>query len=123
MEFSEIKIEYSCRICLQTCENLESLFAGDSTAGEIAEIIITLFTVSVIENDGLSKKICSTCKLNVIQAYQLQQLCIASDTTVRLWLKNEMIRTMKLEIDDNEPGVYVGGIGMQCAACFNIIVY
>lgn len=83
MEDLQFKTLNFCRICLQQNDNLSFIFTTTVIGVELHKIVMSLAPILILENDGLSEKVCADCQEKVATAYSLQQLCITSDKSQR----------------------------------------
>lgn len=100
MEVSANEIGASCRACLSTTENLESLFATLTEDSQPLNEILLLVTPdlnSIELNDGLAQGICESCRIHAINAYKFQEMCRANDKHVRQLLMK--FDSIKEEVD------------------------
>ena len=88
MEEVLFKIPNLCRICLRQDDDLNSIFTATVTGVELPKIVMTLAPILILENDGLSEKVCADCQEKVASAYKLQQLCVQSDKNQRNLLES-----------------------------------
>ena len=72
-----------CRFCLKRDVELELLFEVLVSGVELPKVLMTLAPILILENDGLSEKVCIDCKSNVSSSYTFQQLCVESDKNQR----------------------------------------
>jgi len=85
---------------------LESLFETFYEDCALFKLIVTLSPVEICEDDGLSAVICGNCKLNAIEAYKFQQLCVNSDKSIRMLIDNQLpsdvIKTEDTDITNSD---------------------
>ena len=72
-----------CRICLRENDDLKCIFTATVNSVELPKIIMSLAPIFILENDGLSAKVCTDCQEKVDSAYKLQKLCVQSDKNQR----------------------------------------
>lgn len=95
----EIFFQKMCRVCLEISHGMNHKFTM-KILNESSELIIFLRKIcelKIIEDEKLPDKICSKCTENVTTAYNLVQLCIASDTTLRNQETRRMLRKIEAE--------------------------
>ena len=109
MEDLQLKTLNFCRICLRQDDNLNSIFTATVNSVELPKIIMSLAPILVLENDGLSEKVCADCQEKVDSAYKLQQLCVQSDKNQRDMLNLPAVEdvempyiSVKAEISDGD---------------------
>lgn len=89
---SEIDFDYSCRMCQNESENLESIFNDtdeESIEKTVADVLMNCCPeLSIIENDELPQKICQQCKENVTNSFMFFEMCINSEKSYRTILQN-----------------------------------
>lgn len=84
MDLEEINIEASCRTCLLTTHNLESLFETLYESSPLSQIVCSVVSIEIQESDKLPHKICASCRANAINAYKFQQMCVSNDRKIRM---------------------------------------
>lgn len=108
MEVSSVDIEASCRACLSPSDNLESIFTSlsDDKTLQISEILSHLISEipEIKPGDGLSERICETCRINAVNAYKFQEMCRDSDKHAREIL--EIRGNIKIEILNDDKKSY-----------------
>lgn len=83
VESDSIDLINSCRTCLESNLELESvfeLFYNDQTFSNCLKIVAP---IQVAENDGFPQKICKMCKQKTIDAYEFRNQCINSEENLR----------------------------------------
>jgi hypothetical protein len=58
---SDFNVENTCRTCLEYFPQMNSLFEFSFDGEILNEILMALTQISIIQNDGLSMKICENC--------------------------------------------------------------
>ncbi|KAJ8917490.1 hypothetical protein NQ315_005539 [Exocentrus adspersus] len=98
MEMEIISYEKICRICLKESDYLESLFTLKFTTDETfaVDFMRKITDLKMVEANTLPSNICSQCVKDVNAAFDLTQLCIASETALR----NQETRRMLREIEE-----------------------
>lgn len=96
IEDRQLSIFNSCRICLQRDEELHSIFSVSISDIELHKIVMSLAPITILENDGLSEKVCVNCQEKILTAYDLQQMCVQSDKSLRSMLKQEIEEDVEL---------------------------
>lgn len=84
MDISEINVDNSCRTCLLTTHNLESLFETLYDSSPLSQIVCSIVSIEIQERDKLPHKICANCRTNAINAYKFQQMCVTNDKKIRM---------------------------------------
>ena len=89
---SQVDFDYSCRMCQNELENLESIFNDtdeESIEKTVADVLMNCCPeLSIIEYDELPQKICQQCKENVINSFMFFQMCISSEKYYRTIIQN-----------------------------------
>ncbi|KAJ8978519.1 hypothetical protein NQ317_002423 [Molorchus minor] len=98
----EITYEKLCRICLKDSNNLTDLFAFTLTKENIhgVDFLRNLTGQKLAKSNTLPNNICGQCKENVVSSFELAQLCIASETSLR----NQETRRMLRKIEEEALG-------------------
>lgn len=107
---NEIDFDYSCRMCQNESENLESIFNDtdeESIEKTVADVLMNCCPeLSIIENDELPQKICQQCKENVTNSFMFFQMCISSEKSYRTLLQNvEEEKFVYEEDEDIKPKI------------------
>lgn len=107
---SEIDFDYSCRMCQNESENLESIFNDtdeESIEKTVADVLMNCCPeLSIIENDELPQKICQQCKENVTNSFMFFQMCMNSEKSYRTILQNvEEEKFVYEEDEDIKPKI------------------
>ena len=89
MEIERVDLHNSCRSCLSSGNNLESIFECYYNDIPLSQILMGCFPLVIAESDGLSTKICEQCRLKVLSAHEFFQMFNNSEREIREWLKNE----------------------------------
>lgn len=91
MEISAFDIATSCRTCLLTSSNLESLFETFFENLPLSKILNLINpSLKIDQDDKLSHQICEDCRTNAINAYKFQQMCSSNDKRIRTLIESEM---------------------------------
>lgn len=70
---------YCCRCCLIENTNFYKIHQ------EIAEKLMSIANISVLNDDGLPDIICDECVIQINQSYEFRQKCEYSDSMLRKW--------------------------------------
>lgn len=102
-------IQSSCRICLSEQNNLQSINSLSFDGLKYSDLITSIVpSISISDDDLLSKKICEICCANAQSSYLFQQLCINSHTNVLEKINSGEVlikESLKLEVLDEEDGI------------------
>lgn len=98
MEIEKVDLHNSCRGCLSTGEDMESIFECFYNDIPLSQILMNCIPVVIAENDGLSAKLCELCMYKVTGFLEFQQMFINSEREIVEWLKTENVT----EIEDPE---------------------
>lgn len=90
MEISAIDVKNSCRTCLTSEPNLESVFDSNYQGKSFAFLLGVIAPINIAKNDGLSEFICEGCKINLITSFRFQELCINSDKNIRILIEKSI---------------------------------
>lgn len=106
MELSAFDIATSCRACLLTSSNLESLFETFFEDSPLSKILnqINPNLDQIDRDDKLSHQICDGCRTNAINAYKFQQMCFNNDKRIRTLIEGEMKFETDTTIKTEETG-------------------
>lgn len=106
MELSAIDIETSCRTCLLTSSNLESLFETFFENSPLSKILnqVNPNLNEIQRDDKLSHQICEECRTNAINAYKFQKMCAVNDKRIRTLISSQMKFDINAPIKTEEPG-------------------
>ena len=106
MEISAQDIATSCRTCLLTSSNLESLFETFFENSPLSKILnqINPNLNQIERDDKLSHQICEECRTNAINAYKFQQMCFVNDKRIRTLIESQMKFDIDTQIKREETG-------------------
>ncbi|XP_026482417.1 zinc finger protein 43-like [Ctenocephalides felis] len=114
----DLDIENICRICLEHCESLKTIFVvQDNLNLKICDEIMYCTIAKIAEDDELPSKICKACLNNLNIACNFKRLCESSDSKLRMYIldkndkNNKFDMEIKAEFDNNDN---VDSLSIDC---------
>lgn len=101
MELTVNSFIRSCRTCLSTKREVETIFDSNYNGENLNAILMFLVPINVLRDDGLSDKICLDCKQRLIDAYEFRKMVIQSNENAKAFnLLNEKYKKPSINLPD-----------------------